>query len=358
MYPVSAGFLAAAVSGDHRIGASVDVTLDGAVVATLAFEDGSVGMDGRRDGPQRTLALTVTPVDWVWALLNTPGIEFVVRRGLEVNGSMVMVPLGVFVLDCDLEQQDEGAVSLNGADRSVRISRNRWRQPYTVPAGTDLGTAIGGILEDRWQSVTLGFGELGIVTTAQLVCQPGSDSDPWKDARALAADHGFELYFDGTGTARLMPIVDPSAITPCMTYHGGELSVVLSKRRRSTISQVRNGVVASGEGSDVTQAVQAEAWDDDPQSPTFRYGPMGHVPGFYSSPLLTTAEMCEAAAATRLAKVKGRGEQLAWDMIVNPAHEPFDVIVFEGSRYTLDEISIPLTASGSMGATAREVRVA
>ncbi len=128
------------------------------------------------------------------------------------------------------------------------------------------------------------------------------------------------------------------------------------------MESIRNGVIASGEGSELDVPVRGEAWDDDPASPTYRYGPFGMVPRFYSSPLLTTDEMCETAAASILRTLLGRSETLAWQHVVHPGLAPLDVVALEDAagtmrRYVLDEVTVPLDIGSAMSAKARDTLV-
>lgn len=361
MYPVSDAFRAAVVSGHQQVVARVSAMLGSQVVDELAFDSGSVTIDGRRDGARRSLSLSCTPEDSVWSILNTPGIELFVQRGLVIDGAEELVPLGMFVIDADIDEDADGKVSVSAADRSQRISRNGWEDPYAVAAGTDVGTAIAAILTDRWPECPIGFSTLGVTVAAQVVFQADAESDPWKDAKALAEAVGYELYFDGTGTAQVMAVPDPMSAPVAATYYGGEQSIVVEQTRTSILSAVRNGVIARGEGSDVDVPLRGVAWDDDPTSPTYIYGPLGKIPAHIASPLLTTQEACDAAAATHLSKIRGRSEQLAWSLIANPAHDAFDVIEFDEDgtrrRFMLDALTVPLLVTEAMPATARETRV-
>jgi len=81
-----------------------------------------------------------------------------------------------------------------------------------------------------------------------------------------------------------------------------------------------------------------------------------------SSPtVLTVAEATEAAKA-ELKKVLGSTEKITWDQIVNPAHDVYDLVKVTRSPIgvdkvlTLDAISIPLSASGTMNAIGRSRR--
>ena len=280
------------------------------------------------------------------------------------DGSEELVPLGVFVLDADLEEAEDGTVTVSAGDHSRRISRARWTDPYTVPAGTAVGDAIADLLRACWPGCPIGtsLASADKATGAKLAYLDGADSDPWKDARALAASAGLDLYFDGEGLAQVRDAPDPESDPVCWTYQAGEEGVVLGQTRRAMLTQQYNGVIVTAEGSGVARPKRGEAWDEDPDSPTYCYGPMGLVPLFYSSPLLTTQDDVDSAAETMLARVKRPIEQTSFTLLPNPAHEAFDVVEFADAdgtvrRFMFDVVSIPLDAGGSLTATARETVV-
>lgn len=357
MYSVSQAFRDAAVSGNHSVVLRASVIVGGSVVGDLKINSGSVTIDGRRDGALRSLSLEVAPDPLVWGWLTTFGAEIQVWRGLSLDSGDELVPMGVYVIDSDLEQTNDGPIQIEAADRSQRISRAKWTSAYTVEAGTDVGTAIAALLKDRWPACPVGFSTIGQTAGAQAVFTTGDQSDPWKDAKSLADSIGYDLRFDGSGVAQIRPTPDPFVTAPCAMYYDGELDIVISAKRKASLSQTYNVVVASGEGSGVDTPLQGIAQDDDPNSPTYALGPMGVVPLFYSSSLLTTQDAVDAAAVTRLSKVRGRVEQMSWSLVPNPAHEDGDVIAFitagVTTRHILDQLVIPLDAA-AMSATARE----
>lgn len=364
MYPVTSAFREAVVSGDQTAVVSVSVVLADSVLGDLSITEGSVECDGTRDGALRSLSLTVAPDPRAFSWLATAGAEITVARGLKLPGGDELVPLGVFVLDADLEEAADGTITVSAADRSQRISRARWTDPYTVPAGSDVGDALADLLQACWADCPIGstFAAIDKLTGAKLAYLDGADSDPWKDARALAASAGYDLYFDGVGDAQVRETPDPETTSPCATYYAGETAIVLERTRTTMLSQMYNGVIVTAEGSGVVIPRRGEAWDDDPNSPTYIDGPMGRVPLFYSSPLLTTQDDVDSAAETRLARVKRPIEQVAYSLVPNPAHEAFDVVEFVGEddtarRFMLDVVTIPLDNSGAMTATAREAEV-
>jgi Domain of unknown function (DUF5047) len=360
MYPVSAEFRSIVSSGAQRPIVKAEVLFSGSSVTDLTLQPGgSVTIDNTREGSVRSLSLTCAPDADAWRWLTTLGAEIKVWRGFVLSdGTEELVPLGVFVIDSDIVEDERGSIPISAADRAARISRNRWADPYVVPSGTDLGEAIVSILLSRWAQCPTSIETTGVTLDVQSVFQIGADSDPWKDARGLATAMGYDLYFDGDGIAALRPIPDLNTTQPCMTYYSGDLCIVLGRKRGAAMSAVYTGVIASGEGSGVDTPVQAKVWDEDPASPTYHYGPLGEIPYFYSSPLLTTATQCELAGTTLLQKVRGKTEQMSWTLVANPAHDAYDVVSLvdvESSaedRYILDVLKIPLDNT-TMSATAR-----
>ena len=362
MYPVSAVFRAVSVSCAQTAVVKASIYLDDVLLGDFGVTDGSVTCDGTSEGALRSLSLTVAPDPDAWGLVTTPGAEIRVWRGLSLSEGDELAALGVFTIDADPEEDaDTGAISISAGDRSRRISRARWPDPYTTAAGTDVSTAVIAILRDRWPACPVGFGKVGKTISSATTLQDGASSDPWKDARDIATTAGYDLYFDADGMAQLRITPDPATADPCLTLYSGETGVVTDSKRVALLSQVYNGVIATGEGSSLDVPVRGECWDDDPTSQTYRYGPMGQVPYFYSSSFLTTTADATGTAQTTYTRIKGRAEQRSWSMVPNPALEYSDVvdIVAEDgttSRYMLDTLTIPLL-SGAMTVTARKTVV-
>ncbi len=126
--------------------------------------------------------------------------------------------------------------------------------------------------------------------------------------------------------------------------------------------QTYNGVIVTGESSANDTPPRGEAWDLNPASPTYLYGPFGAVPEFYSSPLITTQAQAETVAAAMLAGTLGKTEQLSWEQVVHPGLAPLDVVAVQfadgsSSSYVIDSLTVPLTVADIMSATARSTLV-
>jgi hypothetical protein len=359
MYGVSEAFIRELRKSSMLVDVQV-IASDGTV---LAIQDGNVDMDTNRS-ITRTATLTLTPTDTLTAigvfnLVMTPEIEITIRRGLIINGVTEYVTLGVFSTDsADFSIDVEGAISWSGSDRSKKISRARFIDAYQISKNSSLATAGAALLSSRYSAVITNFSNVVDTIDAQLVFDAGPESNPWQSARTLFADHGYDLHFDGDGTAVAMPVPDPATSESVFDFGSAETNLMLDATISGTLEQTYNGVVATGEGTGNAAPSRAVVWDTDPNSPTYYQGGYGQVPLFYSSPLLTTTTKCTAAATTLLAKAKGRASQLAWSAVPNPALEPLDVVNLEyngtQSKFVIDAITIPLRASDPITAKARE----
>jgi hypothetical protein len=371
MWPTSEAFRRA-VRDSHDVVVRATVLRAGAELATLAVLDGQVTADARRL-VRRDCTLTlvdptgVLSVDDATSLLAPYGSEIRLERGIALTPDVVidpsytflgglfadydeiagaalsysglvatyqtvlstevdeLVPLGVFVIvDTEIVDGPGGTViNVKGYDRSYRVQRARWSDTFVIPSGTPIGTAVELILEDRWGDADVAVSIPG--TTPRLVFEPDPQSDPWKDAVDLAKAAGHDLYVDASGRFVAAPSEFVN-LEPVETYEDGPDAVLLDISRALSSARVYNGVIAYGEGTENVAPVRGEAWDEDPNSPTFRYGPYGQVPYFYSSPVLQTVPQARQAARSLLSRALGTTEQIQWNQIVDPALEPGDPV--------------------------------
>jgi hypothetical protein len=289
------------------------------------------------------------------------------RQPFAFTDTVEEVPLGVFVMtEVNVQESQQGTtMEIVGVDRSFRVQKAQWVAPYVIASGTNLGTAIQLILSDRWPGVEFDF-QATALTVPNVVLglqSGGSGRDPWADAQRLAAAGGFDLFFDGSGVAVLQATTNPSEATPVESYVEGVEAMLLDAQRRISTDNTFNGVVVSGEGTSVRPPVQAVLFDEDPTSPTYRYGPFGDRPVFLSSSLVTSASAAAVVAAAQLSKVKGAEENVDWTQICDPSMDAGDVVYVSntGTRLSkvlvLDKLQVPLTPREGMRATARTVRV-
>lgn len=329
---------------------------------TMLVSEGSVTMDAGRN-ITRTAELTFVPTttmsaQQIYQYLMRPGVEIQIKRGLKVDGATEYVPLGVFVTDtADYSKGASASVKWSGSDRSKRISRAKFVDPFQIKSGTTLADAGTALIRSRYPSTVCDFSNVTATIQANVVFEAGDSSDPWACARNLFADHGYDLNFNGIGTARAVSVLDPNETDVDFDFGAGTTNLVTTADISGTLENTYNGVIATAESSGNYLPARAIVWDRDPTSPTCIFNGMGTVPYFYSSPSLVTEAMCQTAATTMLNKLKGRTDQFQWATIVNPALEPLDVVTVTingtTSRLVIDSLTIPLKPADAMTATAR-----
>lgn len=375
-YPVSANFRPY-LAGSHKVVVSATVCDSaGNVLAELEPLGGAVTIDLDRDVRRDagTIDLvdplgTLTPLTASAMLSPLSGYELVLSRGVEYSdGTTEMVPLGVFRWEtCDINDDGNGITLTIGGlqDRSLRISSSRYVTPVAVTSATAVETVITNIVQQAWPGVPIANGALQATgqTVNGLAFGVEGDSDAWQDARDLADRYGYRLYFDATGNLTMSTILQATDVAPVATYgEGGEL-MITSLSKSWDITDTYNGVIAVGQGSGLLIPARGVAWDDDATSPTYYLGQFGKRPRYYSSPTLITDAQATAVATAQLAKTLGVSERLQWSQLVDPSLDVDDVIAVMrssmglSSRYRLERIQIPLSATEPMSATARTRRV-
>ena len=307
---------------------------------------------------------TLVPQNNISAILLPYNREVKIYRGVVfADGTEELVPLGVFVItSVDISESAQGVkIAIKGSDRSLILARAKFtNHEFFIEDGTAKETAIEQILKYRYPKVQTIFPATNQTTTL-LYPTLDQSSDPWREALKIAESASMDLYFDENGIARMRPIPDPDFGTPVATYTDGSDSVLIQLSRSLSTDESYNGVIFTGEGTNLSIGVIGEAWDDNPSSPTYRKT-YGEVPKFMSSPTVLTVAEAKDAALAELRKVIGSSEKITWDQIVNPAHDVYDLVKVTRSPVgvdkilMLDAISIPLAANGTMNAVGRSRR--
>lgn len=373
MYPVTDRFLAA-VRQSGTLATRLDITDPaGLVLGTVTPSGGDVSIDSRRQ-VRRECSFTVPDITGLLVpaaagdlLSPLSGNELRPWRGVTYSdGTTELAPLGVMPIRSAPSSTSAGVavITLGGQDRSSTVSRNRWEKVYAIAAGTLLEDALTALLLDRAPLYPTAFGSTGVTVPATTFGLE-TDSDPWADAQSLAKAAGFDLFYDATGTAVLTQPVDPATATPVISYTSAEVRVLAEASKSWDTEKAFNGCIAIGESATLVTPVRAEAWDDDPASPTYYRGAYGRYPEFYASPLITTEDQALNAARAQVARRRGVAQTLTWSQLVNPAHDANDAIsvTSDALRVTtpltvvLDAVRIPWGAGDTMGAETRSRQV-
>jgi len=370
MYPTSNEFRAA-IATSHIAVSKAEVWSGDNRLSELAIESGNVEVNTAsaiRRTCQVTLVTDRTTANLVpdtqFDLLTPFGNELKLYRGVEfLDGSREYIPLGVFVItDVNISDRNEGVViELTGEDRALIVARNKWTAPYQVTSGA-LETAIKNLLENRYPGVIVSLPTTN-VTINQVILGVEKDNDPWQDAVEICQLVGYDLFFDATGTAVMKQFPTLDGTSPIATFVEGSGTTVTSLTRNLSTKETYNGVIYYVEGTNVSTPIRVEVWDEDPSSPTYRYGKFGQVPTFVDSNIVSSSSAAITAATLLLNTYIGAQEKINWEGIVNPALDVQDIVYVKtnGAKVDrvviLDSLSIPLSPTESMSSTARTVRL-
>lgn len=371
MYPVSEDFKTS-IRKSHVTKTKIEIydMKNDSIISTASPISGEVTIDNRRS-VRRECSLefidsdgTLLPTNNISSILLPYNREVKIYRGVVfADGTEELVPLGVFVItSVDIQETSQGIkIAIKGSDRSLILARAKFtNHEFFIEDGTAKETAIEKILKFRYPKVKTIFPATN-QTTPLLYPTLDQSSDPWREALKIAESAAMDLFFDENGVARMRPIPDPDSGQAVATYTDGSDSILLQISRSLSTDESYNGVIFTGEGTNLSIGVIGEAFDDNPSSPTYRKT-YGEVVLFKSSPTVLTVAEAQEAARNELKKVIGASEKITWDQIVNPAHDVFDLVKITRSPVginkilMLDAISIPLAATGTMNAIGRSRR--
>jgi len=365
MRAVSSRFLPA-VSTSHRLATRATVLPSG---LEIPIESGSVTLDQTaqvRGTCDVTLSddgsLGLVP-DSATHPLAPYGDEVKIERGVEyAPGDVELVSLGVFGIN-DIDVEDGAStltLEITGLDRSARISNARFEDAYQVAAGTNYNDAITAVLQSAWADIPL-----DLTATDQLAPQlsAAAGDDPWAFVQSMATAIGVDLYFDGDGICVSRPAATTSTPGTPITLTEGDGGLLVQAGRTWTRTGAYNAYIATGENTTTDDPpARGTAYDLNPASPTYYYGPFGKTPGFYSSEFLATDEQAAAAAASMLAAQLGTTQSVKFGAMVLAHLEPNDVVRITRQRaginelHVIDSLQIPLDALTTMTGATRAVQ--
>jgi hypothetical protein len=352
---VSSDRFAASIVSSHDVATRCDV-LDKTgrlVIAQLDVIGGNVSVDANRKTRRQTSLTLQDPSgnlvpDEVNDLLQPySGHQIQLWRGISWrDGTEELFPLGTFE-PYNPRTSDTGdslEITLDAYDRSKLISRIRWRNPYVIPSGGNVGTVIREALETRIPGMQYNFQPTNS-TVPGAILGPTADHDPWEDLVKIAASDGMELFFDARGVCVLRSIPDPDKDMVTKIFDDGENSVVTSFRRENDASKMYTGIIVYSESSELPKPIRVEVWRKDTDL---------RIPYFLPTGLIQNEAQARATGAALLRRV-GRAEfSCEITAIPDPRIEDGDVVRVTRERARLDNpfvisgITIPLDADSEM----------
>lgn len=364
----------AEVRKSHTVVSYVDVVSPSRETKRLVAVDGAVTVDRTAQFRRSAGIECVDPLgefipDGSAGLLTPFGTEVRPYRGVRYSdGTVEVYPLGVFRLSrVQLKEGSGGAgvrIKLDMFDRSRTISRDTFTTNYPIAGGTNVIEAVKVIVRRTFPDAEFDAMSSTVITPGPKVFN--AKDDPWTACIELAQSAGCEIYFDTDGRVVIAPPTDLDALpSPDFTYVDGAGSTLLDLDIDLADEKVHNGIVVEAQStSSEKPPVRAEAWDNEPFSPTYWKGAYGRFPKFVQDNNITTVPQAQAMADSLVKGLLGSASQLTVTSWTNPALEAGDVIEVKRDRlrvsglYTVDSFSVPLLAAGTQSLKLRQRRVA
>jgi hypothetical protein len=222
-------------------------------------------------------------------------------------------------------------------DLSRAIKRNVWQEPYTLAAGLNYADAAKAMVLDRLPSQkNFSLSSTTRVLPDVVVYGMNQGGDPWQDIMELAAAIGFETYFDPSGVFVFRPVPDPTTGDPVWEFNEDSNPLVSEVSRELSDEQTFNHIVVIGQSTSTSNAVNAEAFDDNPNSPTYILGPYGSVSERLTFSLIVTSDQAQDAANAILNNSIGASDTATITVVPHPALEPGDIIKIKIGNVNVD----------------------
>lgn len=293
------------------------------------------------------------------------GNEIYVERGIEYAvGQREWVGLGYFRIDT-LEQDEapDGPLDISGSDRSAGINDARFGTPRQFASSLTRGQLVSLLINEVYPAALIDWDDTALRdgTVGRAVIE---ERDRGGVLRDFIKSLGKVGYWDYRGR---YAIKTPPSTTGAADWavDAGRAGVLVQMKRALTREGVYNAFIATGEAADTVTPVVGTAYNLDPTSPTYYRGLFGPVPGFYSSPFLTTTAQCVNAAAAQLRQQLGIPYQVKLSSVPNAAIEPWDVLdavypkqarrqSYWTERHVVDGLTIPLDTSTALDIDTRQ----
>lgn len=363
MFPVSDRFIAA-VQSDHTMVAKAEVvSFAGDLLATLNMTGGRTLFD--YDAKIVTSG-SVEAVDEEGDLIPLENqsilspflAELRISRGIKFSDATIeWCLLGTLRLKRLSIKDSDGSVTLScdTYDRSIQIQQGMG-VPYAQEDGLHIEEAVPRLIRLRLPSASFELPTTPYPLPGLLIA---SSDDTWDSAQSQARSMGYETVVNRSGTFVITPQLSLLPGTP-FQYTEGTNAKFLNPIRTIDSDSIPNVVVVHGTHPNAPNVIGIAA-DNDPSSPTYRYGPYGEKILPIESEKVISNEQAIAVATALLSQVIGKAESVEFMAIPNPALALGDIVYVTRERIGLinralrvSMIDMPHTATDLMRVVARK----
>lgn len=378
MFPTSKRYLSAIRTGSNRK-TVVDVFYGGVYVRTLPVASGTVNLD-RSSLVMGSGSLVVGDPDLIPTYANSSlapyAIELTIRTGPAGANWEELVPLGIFRLQNTNWTEAGGRIpTVEFFDRSQGLQEANFLAPIDR-SGYSIKSTIATFIKDIYPNSVVTFCDDGPIEQRL----PGgtifqeSRTDAIQTCLGLLNSEG---HFDEYGNFFVVDIPHLEQSTPwtdaVYEIAPGEFGTLADATRGVSRDGVINGVTVFGATTEAGVQFVGQAFDTDPQSPTYFGTPTLNAAGLVTATKgnstfgMATAQLtndslmsndaCTAAAQAYLNDHLGMSRSLSITCCSNPALRPGDTILVRfldgsGELHIIDTMAIPL-AEGDMTITTR-----
>lgn len=383
-------------SGNFSVQWNADVLIAGEKVTRLPVEGGDITDEADAEINRWRCNLTVpglyeyiptTSADYLWPIGRT---EIALTADMSFRGGLIKqenIPLGLYRVQKPrvvLTSEGDRAISFEGYDRGTTVSRAKLRAGLTIPTGTFIGDFLQELYENRLPATQeFDFPDIGDDFKLLVPQQWDRGDDVWVKGKELVGSFGFDLFFDGTGVCVMEEAADPIGGDPDFVHTTGDTAKILwSDRDQATIKSGEysvddedsyNHVIITAMSSSNNGEIIGEAFDSDPDSPTwigadstsdpdFGQSPFGDKLTVISDQIAVSTAFANKVAFYKLLKLTGLTENFAVETFWLP-HESRDIVKFivpeleVENTYYLDGVRQVLDVSGALQLATRQRRV-
>lgn len=324
----------------------MDIVFNGVILENnVPMTSGSVTTDRTRN-TRYEASVDIGLYDWDTLPITSKGSRIRLYRGVESIGVRERIQVGEYQVH-SYKRTNRGAVSTTLKGLENYLIESQFIRPRTPPFGQSTISAITDLIHE-------------VLPTAEIIVQCSQDrlvratgaweKDRWGDAvTALAASINAEVFCGYDGNFHIVDAPDLTSLVGQYRITGGEGGVLVTEDRSDTRDGVYNAVSVSANSSDQTvPPLWAWAYDSDPASPTFFYGPYGQRVRYYSSQFFTSESQCQAYADRLLIESLAPNQSLSIGTVPIPFLESGDPVTVLGQQgypvadYLINKTSLPL----------------
>lgn len=312
---------------NHKLMGEIDtVDLDGQI--------NGIAMNG--DGIVKTMQATfldpehLLRVDGPSPREGVGGMDRLIRvRSLvysEAEDRWIRAPAGVFWPGGGDEMTRDGdtIVMSAAAKESLHL---RTVPPWSIKEGTNWVRAVRRILARGGEThfrFPAGKRSAGLGSTAHIGGD-NEDRQPWKVARRIARQHGYQLFYDVTGYACLRQL--PGTSIWNLVEHGENANTLTRVKTTTNLREAVNRVVIRGtKGSKVKTGVASSAPSHPQSARSLRHGGQDYIMQLYEdAPDLKTQAEVNRRARARLAEKEALATRVETTTFAFWHWEPMDL---------------------------------